>query len=581
MRRIITISLLLAVAVSATAQWSSNPANALWVNDNDEYFYGFDIQQAPNGNTWFYYNGEGDAHYVQLYDSTGVALLGEEMMLISDYPDRLTGFVGENLFVDRDGNAIVVVSDLRHSEGVVELGTYTAYKISQEGEMLWGEEGISIDGAEGTFINAFMGITQLSDGSYVFTWTHCDEDEIFSVDIQRVTPEGDLLWDAADMRLTDPEKKVTYFWPYVVDAGYGQCILVYTKGSNLDLYARKIDFDGSLVWSEDTRIYRSGFLPIPLYTVLDVQPSGDGGVLVSWYDDRNSTATESIYMSYVKPNGELGFTSGEIGEKLSYSGYRALSSACCYDPASDTFIAFWREANQGQGAYRLVAQSVSKEGELLWGEEGLEIEPMVENNNYTDLSIQPTRDGELALFFLRKTRLEYGDVDACMQRVNTLDGTLAWDESRILTDTVAITEKAELKATTLQYHNYAIFGWDDRGVTSDVNYKRLYLNRVNYDGSVGCSANSAVESISVPQCQFSVVSTHNDGKVLFAINASQVSQATMTLYNMSGAAVATPFSGELLAGTQYIECDVDLPTGIYIATLTTNQYRESVVLTIK
>lgn len=95
-------------------------------------------------------------------------------------------------------------------------------------------------------------------------------------------------------------------YPYLINSGDNQFILVYAKGSNQDLYARKIDFDGTSVWPEDTRIYRGGFGSIPLWTILNVQPSGDGGVILSWNDDRYYTNTESAYLSYVKPNGELG-----------------------------------------------------------------------------------------------------------------------------------------------------------------------------------------------------------------------------------------------------------------------------------
>ena len=574
------ISLLfLLVSMSAVAQWSNDPARALWINDDNEYFYSYDLAQAPNGNTWFYLNGTGDTHWVQLYDSTGVALLGEEPMLVSDYRDRLTGYIGQNLFVDREGNAIVVVSDLRYSPEDDELGTYTAYKISQTGEMLWGEDGVAVDNGIGASINAFMGITQLGDGSYVFTWTYSDYNQtIFSVDIQRISSDGELLWDPAETRLTDPNGKITYFWPYVVDAGMGQCILVYTKGSSLELYARKLDFDGTPVWSEDTRIYRGGFPSTPLWTHLNVEPSGDGGVIMTWYDDRNSTDIESIYMSYVKSNGELGFSEGDQGLKLGYSELRALSTTCKYDPASDSFIALWRESTSGQGAYRVVAQSVSKQGELLWGEYGLELEPLMESTDYGDLSLQYGKEGEIAAFYMKRNTLEYGNIDVRMQRINTLDGTLVWDESKVITDTVSPTYKTDLIVTTMEYHDFAVFGWDDRGVTSDPDYKRLYLQRVNYDGTVGKRGDATVEKVDREQTDFYAIS---DGEqVHFVVNAKETVPATISIYNVNGTFVAQPYNGVLRNGTQYVEWHAPCK-GVYLAVFTTPQKREAIKSVIK
>ena len=80
-------------AAVALAQWGNSATESLWVNTADEYYYSFDVQQAHNGNTWFYMDYAPDAHCVQLYDSTGVALLGDKWMLVSNYPDRITGYV--------------------------------------------------------------------------------------------------------------------------------------------------------------------------------------------------------------------------------------------------------------------------------------------------------------------------------------------------------------------------------------------------------------------------------------------------------------------------------------------------------
>jgi hypothetical protein len=427
-----------------------------------------------------------------------------------------------------------------------------------------------------------MGIAQLSDDSYVFTWTHCDDDEVlFSIDIQRVSADGEILWDAAETRLTDPEGKVTYFWPFVVDAGMGQCILVYTRGSNNDLYARKIDFDGTPVWSEDARIYRGGFLNTPLWGILDVEPSGDGGVIVTWYDDRYSTNIESIYMSYVKPNGELAFPDGEQGLKLTYSGYRALSTTCTYDPHSDSFIAFWREALPGQGSFRIVAQSVSKDGELRWGEEGLVVEDFGEYKSYGDLMLQSAHDGEIAAFFMRRNQLDYGNVDVCMQIINTDNGSFRWEESPILTNTQLPTEKNEIQVTDMLPNNSWIFVWDDRGTDSNPDFKQLYINRANYDATVGNKTDAAVNSIEISvNTTFEVVSFAGENAI-FAVDVAADTHATITICDVDGTCVATPFEGELAAGRQYIEWNANVPAGIYLATLTTANSVETVKLLVK
>lgn len=576
-----TILLILSYLV-AQAQWGNCATEARWINSDNEYFYEYELAQTAEGNTWFYLSSSYNTHYIQLYDSTGVATLGDsDLMLISDYPQPMSLPINQSLYVDRDGNALVVIPDLRYNTDGSDLTTFSVYKISQKGEFLWGKEGVALNKGANTYINGFLGITQMSDGSYVFTWLHSDETEtIFTIDLQRVSADGKLLWDVNDTRIADPEGKIMYFWPYVVDAGNNQCILVYTKGSNYDLYARKLDFDGTAVWSEDTRIYRGGFLLIPLWTVLDVEPSGDGGVIITWYDDRYFEDTESIYMTYVKSNGELGFAAGEEGQKLSYSGYRALSTSCKYDPASDTFIALWREATHGQGGYRIVAQSVSKEGELLWGEEGLEVETFDERE-YSNLQLEYGHEGEMLAFYMKSNTLEYGNIDVRMQRIDTKKGALVWSESKVLTDTLSPTHKTDLKVTTMQHCNSGAFGWDDRGITSDPDYKRLYLQRVNYDGTVGNPTDAGVEEVCQSDMRFYATSAIVNNEAIFAVEMSAVAEAVLTIYDVNGAVVATPFDGVLQAGKQYVEWRADVPAGVYVATLTTTQGVSTVKVLVK
>ncbi|MBO7317403.1 MAG: T9SS type A sorting domain-containing protein, partial [Bacteroidales bacterium] len=284
----------------------------------------------------------------------------------------------------------------------------------------------------------------------------------------------------------------------------------------------------------------------------------------------NATLTNTKN-SVKKTNGELAFASGLEAEKLTYSGYRALSTTCAYDPASDSFIALWREATQGQGQYRVVAQRISKEGELLWGDEGLIIENFSDYVSYDGLLLRTAQDGEMAIFYMRSNGLDYGNVDVCMQIVNTHTGELRWDNSQVITDLQAPTQKNEIQVSNMLPNGSWIFGWDDRGTESIPDYKRLYLNRANYDGTVGNKTDAAEKSIEVSRNNSFILVSHVDKNAIFAVEVAADTQATIALYNTAGACVAVPFEGRLQAGAQRIECEVDVPAGIYLASFTTSQ----------
>ena len=568
---------LIAGVLTSVAQWGNNAEEsvAIYTGESNE----IEMAIAPNGNTWVYLqaptkDGKGTLGvYLQLLDSAGNKLLGEQPLLISAHPTRTWTTCNTYLFVDRDGNAIVAVHDIRNAPETQYL-SYHIYKISQEGEYLWGKDGLALEGAEAFPMNSHMSMAQLDDNSYVFTWNSLkDDNNLYEIKMQRITPEGEMLWNIADLRITDPENKISYTWPTVVDAGMNQAIIIFFKGSSYDMYARKIDFDGASVWSEDTRLYRAGWPgSMPAWSMINVEPSGDGGALVAWNDDRYLTGM-ATYMTYVKGNGEIGFAAGVDGQRLSYGDYLGTEPVCKYDPHTDSFLAVWREAYSAV-MFRTMAQRLSKDGELMWGEEGLELHPFT-NHQYGYFSIQ-TAPNEEAAFFYMHNQTTFSNTDAGVTLVNTADPTLRRDF--IFTDTVNISEKAGLISSNLHNNSYWTVLWEDAYIGNEATIR---VHRVNTDLTVGSRTDGAVEAVKNNNTTFSVVADMVQGNTLFAVNTPVAAQATLAIYDMRGALVATPFDGMLNGGKQYIEWNANVPAGVYVATLTTENGVETAKLLVK
>lgn len=567
--------------LTTMAQWNNNPSEGLLVWPDGKSFYDNSMQIGEDCTTWLcvYHPQNGTvATTVQAIDSTGVKLLGEEGLLVSEERNMSYTVVNQHLLIDRDGNAIVCVHDLRNAPQGEQRLSYTIYKISPEGEMLWGDEGIAVDGAIAYEMSAAMKMIQLEDGSYVFAWMRLNGD-LLAIEMQRVSEDGELLWNPEDVRLID--NTTTYTYPYLVNSGDNQFILVYAKGSNQDLYARKIDFDGTPVWPEDTRIYRGGFGSIPLWTILDVQPSGDGGVIVAWNDDRYYTNIESAYLSYVKPNGELGFTAGEEGQKLGYAGWRSFNVTARYDSKTNSFIALWRETDADQNWYRLVTQRVSLQGELLWGEEALELCPM-EQIPIAYMSLQPGNEGEIAVFYMMN-RGYFGDVINYAMLLDSETGESLWEEQPYAF-TTNISEKASLETTPLTKNGFWITKWEDNGILGgDNNIDRLYMQRLNHNMTVGNPGTGAVKATRTETVQFRAMSTIVNNDAMFQVVNSKEQQVTISIYDMQGKLVTTAYNGVMPQGSHYVTWNAsacNLSKGVYLATLSSQDGVSTVKLII-
>ncbi|MBR5843905.1 MAG: T9SS type A sorting domain-containing protein [Bacteroidaceae bacterium] len=575
-RLAILSSFVLMGAMASMAQWGNTPNDFVYVFP-EQSLYESRVMMTSTGNTWvfFSYPEDGCTKYgLQLVDSLGNLVFGEKPLVVSDYPTRTYNVVNEFLTVDSEGNAIVVAHDCRYSTPEAQQLSYTAYKISQTGEFLWGEEGVALYGEDATDFSACMSTVEIADKSIVFAWQQNDlETNTVAIRLQRISAEGEVLWNPDEVCIKAAKTDFTY--PYLVDGGNNQVLLVYAKGSAKDLYVRKIDFDGASVWSEDTQIYRSGWGNVPLQSVLDVQPSGDNGVIVSWYDDRYYTNVESVFMTYVKTNGEIGFAAGVDGQKLSYAGWRSFRPKCKYDPTSDAFYAIWEESSSSQSWNRIVAQKLNKDGELLWGETGLELRPL-QQVRYGYQSVQMGRPGEMAFFYMENQGGTYADnVTTIATVVNVNDTTLRRECN--ITEGVD-SPKQNMRSTYMYNDSYWVIAWSHGNQAKS----RVVLQRLNNDLTVGVpNADDAVEGVRAENATFMALATLVDGEAMFATNFATATQATLAVYDINGALVATPFDGVLAAGKQYIEWNANVPAGIYLATLTTANGVETVKVLVK
>ena len=488
---------------------------------------------------------------LQAIDKNGVRKFGDLGLLISDYPNRSYCVVNDYLYLDKEGNIIVVVFDARAHEYEDLMGAY-AYKISPEGEKLWGEDGVLL--GNGRDLVAAMRMVELTDGSIVFAWMR-SHGQLLAIDLQRISAKGEPQWEPTEVGLND--ETVTYQYPYLVDAGMNQFILVYAKGGAQDLYARKMDFDGTSVWSEDTRIYRGGWGSIPLWTILDVKPSGDGGVILGWNDDRSMTNIETAYMSYVTKDGEIGFSgasdNGDV--KLNYSEFRNFNCKVMADPAGDGFLAFWRETSEGQSWQRMVMQKVSKEGELLYGDEGIMIADF-EETHFGYNSIQPGNEGEAALFYMRQNA-GYGDVDVLYITFKTETGEFLMEEPhRLIAGTK---ERSSMTSHVCQEEGFWILKWkeDYKDENNNTQEKHL-LYRLDYR----VNDTTSVENMITISDNF----YHSNEQ--FMVKVANAGKAQIEIFDLMGRKIDDINNVELNAGLNTIAWTNK--SGAYIAKMTVN-----------
>ena len=246
MKKLLLTVLVTVCCWAANAQWSDDPTENNRITPLATEIYDHELKVSGDGTSFVVFNrptGGNTATFLQIIDINGNMLFSDEGMLISNEQTLSWTMVDQLLFVDDDGNAIVVVVDCRHSAG--EDISYTLYKVSPTGEMLWGENGLDLCGGATYGLVADMNIIQLEDGSYVCSWM-VETNNVY-IQLQRISKAGELLWDEANARLYDPSTPHEY--PYLVNAGDNQFIVVFSRGTifNRNIRARKFDANCSAV----------------------------------------------------------------------------------------------------------------------------------------------------------------------------------------------------------------------------------------------------------------------------------------------------------------------------------------------
>ena len=507
MKKLMIASAVLFSAMSASAQWTGTQDGEKPMFTTERDYPATQMATSPTGVTWHLLNEirNIDDHLTEIYmcqgyDETGKTIMGENPADLSTYPYQSWTMVNNNIFTDSKGNAIMAVQDRRLGD---ELHQATVYKISPTGEMLWGKDGVRLTGDIRTnMLYAFTGC-ELSDGSYVFAWANTQSEyvdpysSITDINVVRVLEDGTLAWEPGTVKLTD--SRTPYTHPFLIPAKNTQFNLVYAEGSNQTVMVMKYDFDGSPVWAEPVEVYNGGWGSTPMWTKCEAKPSGDGGVLFAWYDDRYFTNYEDAYLAYITPKGELGFNQRN-GLRLDYTeGTRDLGVSVTYDKTTDSFLAFIRSANGSQSRYTMRAQRISKSGDLLWGEEAIVVDEKA-NGAISYATAVCGEDGRVAFFYQMANDAAGREVNNLVAYYDILTGKSIWEKP--LRFGRANTPKSDLQVGSCgSFWTASWMGgaWiPDASASGGGYYSSSHGNinsqRINFDGTFGC-AEDAIDDV--------------------------------------------------------------------------------------
>ncbi|MCW5754914.1 MAG: hypothetical protein KIT24_09440 [Phycisphaeraceae bacterium] len=469
----ITLSLALAACAHApaTAQWSSDPSQALVVAGAPGQQVQPKIVATDDGGCWITWFDNATGGYdvrIQKLDAGGHPTLAPGGLLVADRSFSST--VDYDLAADTQGNAYVTFRDDRG--GGINI---TVNKISPGGELLWGENGFGVRLTNDSDTKNNPKVAPLPDGTVVVGWTHNA-----GFYVQRLDADGAPLWAGLGVNLSEAGR--LYTLSDLVPSSDGAVMALWVRTtttsflSSKGLSIQKFTPNGAPLWNGGSQVIIYNPTPAGETPVRSIQngyfptmiSDQAGGAVVNWYD--NGTA-RNAWIQHILADGTLRFAGdGLPGSTL--GGELRLSSAAGYNPDSGEYYLGFKTSNAAQSQWDYRAQRFNTDGTPLWGAGGTTLLPRTNVQSSFDAAFWT--NGGFHIFLLENC---CGSAGRLFGWRLSPDATAQWPAPHIVNSTLSSKSRLVADATPA---GMSMVAWSAGDSQADI-----LAQNVNLDGTLG------------------------------------------------------------------------------------------------
>ncbi len=539
------------------AGWSSDPGINLQVSAGADTAFCPMISTGTAGDTYIAWvqqkNGVLDMR-MQRFDLLGNPLWGSDGILVCG--NFTSGEVYlNNLITDVSGAAVLTLCV--ESRSSVDLYTY---RISAEGNMLWGSDGILLSDTTLNTVAWFPSAAATPSGDVVISWSMVLLSDTAWTVMQRIAPDGSLFWGEG-VTVGGDSTGQSCWEATMCPTGTDDVILTYmlsdSDGWHKRIYAMKWDDTGSPVWSSpavisDSKDILQQCIQPPTYT------DGSGGFYIAWQEYDSSGDVTSL-VQHVTSSGFPAMNIGGVPVSTMPSRNNSEPYLAVSESFNDVFI-FWREEDHLQTQNGLYGQKMDSGGSRLWTDNGISFIDL-QNDGVGNISVQTCGDSS-AVFYIEETGSN-NDIAWCMFVDSA--GDYIWG-SHMIEVSDATCDRNYYYSSSLCWDQQWVVVWSDDRNSTDM----VYAQNVKLDGTLGTSGLGTGEATApVPGIHIvSVVPNPASSITTVTFTLENSSFVTLGLFDTSGRAVSLIADGFYQAGNHTAVLDInDFPAGVYLIRL--------------
>jgi hypothetical protein len=513
--------------------------------------------------------------YAQHIDRKGYLLWGNSARQIIKSPGNLHGIflARDGLLKNSDGGWYLIIRDVYFNHQTLLEDSSMVYfqRYDSLADPLWGEKGIQMTPMNSLMGDTFYGAYNMvndGQGGIIFVKDRYIKDEEMKVYLQRMSPEGEFMWDSVGVKMLCYHDPDSFYWgtTALVPDGHGGAIFCYESG-----YLQRVDSDGHKLWG-DNLIHPWPEAPDPT-PVDDMLPMEDGGAIL--VGDRYEEVGDpynyySAKAQRLDGNGNLLW--GENGVRASPVGL-GLSGKGFPDGRGGAII-IWSIADTLWGVCRSVyAQRIDDSGNLLWDEDGVLIcDGAVGCPGRRRMCTDGT--GGVIIAWEDGRNETNGDCDIYAQRIDSA-GVVRWEENGIPISRKRWTQTGP--SIVSDGSGGAIIAWTELNYETE---RDVYGQQVNGKGELGVTGVINHREVGPLQKGFNLSQNYpnpfNPTTVIsYQVSAisDQQSAVSLKIYNILGKEVRTLISQEQRAGRYEVVWDGrdglgrEVSSGIYFCRL--------------
>lgn len=365
---------------------------------------------------------------------------------------------------DGAGGAIFVWQDSR--SGTPTWGIY-AQRVDGYGNVLWTLNGIPL------YTNIYHAydypeIASDGAGGAIVVWGD-NRNGNYDLYAQRIDASGAVQWTAAGVTICAAAADQTGY--RIIQDGSGGAVIAWQDGrsGNADIYAQKIDANGSVQWTADgVAICTNSFEQ----NAPCLDTDGAGGAIIAWDDHRGGPS--DIYAQRIDAGGVAAWTANG---KVLCSAVNAQQSQCIVSDEAGGAIVAWRDYRNSANSL-LYAQRIDGSGAVDWTSNGVLVStsvvdmlrPVIASDDWNGAIIAWSQQGTV-------------DQDIYAQRISYL-GYRQWNAGGNVV--CGATGTQDYPVLISDGARGAILTWQDYRAGIDRN---VYAQKINVNGAPVWTAN--------------------------------------------------------------------------------------------